>query len=220
MALSRIRSLIRRRRRSLRVWHHSAFQIPIASAEQRLGIEPSRADHVLTWLLARRLVNADDVESAREASWEDLLRVHDSDYVAQLDDPQVMARILGLEPALFSTASIIEMWRRSTGAATDALAWAVQTRGCAAVLAGGFHHAHPAAGTGFCGINDVAVAVRVLRLRGYTGKVAIVDVDAHPPDGIAACLDPERDGIRLISVGVQSSWETPDWVFEIGRAHV
>ncbi len=214
MALSRLRSLIRRRRRLLRVWHHAAFQIPIASAEQRLGIEPSRADHVLTWLLARRLVKADDVEPAHEASWEDLLRVHDSDYLARLDDPSIMARILGLEPALFSTASIIEMWRRSTGATTDALAWAVQTGGCAVVLSGGFHHAHPAAGTGFCGINDVAVAVRVLRLSGYNGKVAIIDVDAHPPDGLAACLSPERDGIRLISVGVQSNWETPDWAYD------
>ncbi|MFT6160124.1 MAG: hypothetical protein ACJARS_003146 [bacterium] len=125
-----------------------------------------------------------------------------------------MSRILGLEPALFSTASIIEMWRRATGATSDALAWAVDTGGCAAVLSGGFHHAHPASGTGFCGVNDVAVAVRVLRLRGYTGKVAIVDMDAHPPDGIAACLEPERDGVRLISVGVESNWETPDWVFD------
>ena len=37
-------------------------------------------------------------------------------------------------------------------------------------------------------MNDVAVAVATLRAEGYTGRVAVLDLDAHPPDGIAACL--------------------------------
>ena len=198
--------------RSCRVWHHVAFQVPIAGAEQRLGIDPRRSENVLTWLLALGVVGDEEVVQAPEASWEALQRVHDHDYLASLDDPAVVARILGVDAALIATAPVLELWRRGTGATVEGLQWAIGSSGCAINLGGGFHHAHRAAGTGFCGLNDIAVAIRVARMRGFTGKICIVDVDAHPPDGIADCIDPERDGVRLVSVGVQSAWQTPDWV--------
>jgi Histone deacetylase domain len=37
-------------------------------------------------------------------------------------------------------------------------------------------------------VNDVAVAVAVLRAEGFGGRVAVLDLDAHPPDGLAACF--------------------------------
>ncbi len=55
-------------------------------------------------------------------------------------------------------------------------------------LLGGFHHAAPARGAGFCALNDMAVAVAALRADGFKGRVAILDFDCHPPDGTAECL--------------------------------
>ncbi len=36
-------------------------------------------------------------------------------------------------------------------------------------------------------------AIATLRAEGFRGRVAVLDLDAHPPDGLAACLDADRD---------------------------
>jgi acetoin utilization protein AcuC len=53
---------------------------------------------------------------------------------------------------------------------------------------GGLHHAHADRASGFCLLNDVAVAVRHLELRGGAPRVAVLDVDAHHGDGTSALL--------------------------------
>ena len=66
-------------------------------------------------------------------------------------------------------------------------------------LGGGFHHAEPETGGGFCVYNDVAVAVAQLRSAGFSSRIAIVDLDdlqhgdtrnaAHPVIGALAGID-------------------------------
>jgi acetoin utilization deacetylase AcuC-like enzyme len=52
-------------------------------------------------------------------------------------------------------------------------------------LAGGTHHAFPDRGEGFCVLNDVAVAVRVLGRDGLAQRPAVVDLDVHQGNGTA-----------------------------------
>ncbi len=47
---------------------------------------------------------------------------------------------------------------------------------------GGFHHAFPDRAMGFCPVNDIALAVKLLEREGK--KVAIIDVDAHHGNGL------------------------------------
>lgn len=49
-------------------------------------------------------------------------------------------------------------------------------------IAGGLHHAASSRASGFCYINDAAVAIRFLIDRGL--RVAYVDIDAHHGDGV------------------------------------
>ena len=51
------------------------------------------------------------------------------------------------------------------------------------------HHASRARGSGFCLINNVAVAVAGLRTRGLAERVAIADWDVHHGDGTQALFD-------------------------------
>ena len=51
--------------------------------------------------------------------------------------------------------------------------------------AGGLHHAHPDRASGFCLLNDIAVAVRDLRDHGVR-RIAVLDIDAHHGDGTQA----------------------------------
>jgi acetoin utilization deacetylase AcuC-like enzyme len=53
-------------------------------------------------------------------------------------------------------------------------------------MAGGFHHAFPGHGEGFCAINDIAVAVRRLQRDGAIRRAMVVDCDVHHGNGTAA----------------------------------
>jgi acetoin utilization deacetylase AcuC-like enzyme len=53
-------------------------------------------------------------------------------------------------------------------------------------LGGGFHHAFPDHGEGFCAVNDIAVAIRVLQREGAIGRAMVIDLDNHHGNGTAA----------------------------------
>ncbi|MBB6429589.1 acetoin utilization deacetylase AcuC-like enzyme [Algisphaera agarilytica] len=58
--------------------------------------------------------------------------------------------------------------------------------GLACNTAGGTHHAHHDFGSGFCILNDLAVAAREMLRRGLVQQVLIIDLDVHQGDGTAA----------------------------------
>ncbi len=69
--------------------------------------------------------------------------------------------------------------------------------GAAFNIGGGFHHAFPDHGEGFCAVHDVAVAVRTLQQEGLIRKALILDCDVHHGDGTAAIFSGERDVFTL-----------------------
>lgn len=71
-------------------------------------------------------------------------------------------------------------------------------------VSGGLHHAMPAAASGFCVYNDIAVAVRAL-LDAGAQRVAYIDIDAHHGDGVEAVF---WDDPRVLTVSVHESGRT------------
>lgn len=65
--------------------------------------------------------------------------------------------------------------------------------GIACHLAGGTHHAHYDFGSGFCVINDLAVAAINLHKSGLAKRTLIFDCDVHQGDGTAAILSNTED---------------------------
>ncbi|KAJ9531724.1 hypothetical protein QJQ45_021872 [Haematococcus lacustris] len=63
--------------------------------------------------------------------------------------------------------------------------------GLAVNTAGGTHHAHPAHGSGFCILNDLATTAKVLLAEGAVSRLLVVDLDVHQGDGTAVCLADE-----------------------------
>ena len=55
------------------------------------------------------------------------------------------------------------------------------------------HHASRSRGSGFCLLNNVAVAVAGLRRRGLAQRIAVVDWDVHHGDGTQAIFDADAD---------------------------
>jgi len=117
------------------------------------------------------------------ATDEEILRVHDRAYVGR-----VMAGTL--TPAEVRrigfpwSEQLVARSLRSTGAAVDAAAAALED-GIAASLAGGTHHAGSDWGEGYCVFNDTAVAAREMQARGMVERVVILDLDVHQGNGTA-----------------------------------
>ncbi len=57
--------------------------------------------------------------------------------------------------------------------------------------AGGTHHAHADAGSGYCLINDIAVAARHALACGWAKRILVVDLDVHQGDGTAGLFEDE-----------------------------
>ena len=68
--------------------------------------------------------------------------------------------------------------------------WALQ-HGAAFNIAGGTHHAYTDQGSGFCLLNDQAIAAHYLLNEGLVQRVLIVDLDVHQGDGTAAIFGHE-----------------------------
>ncbi|NBV45689.1 MAG: histone deacetylase [Planctomycetia bacterium] len=117
------------------------------------------------------------------ATADELLRVHDRDYVGRV----LAGRLTAAEVRRIGfpwSRELVERSLRSTGAAVDAAAAALE-EGVAASLAGGTHHAGTDFGEGYCVFNDTAVAARELQARGAVERVLILDCDVHQGNGTA-----------------------------------
>src|SRR5258708_40275527 len=64
-------------------------------------------------------------------------------------------------------------------------------------LSGGFHHAFPDHGEGFCAIHDVAIAIRKLQKEGLVKKAMVVDCDVHHGNGTAGIFASDRTVLTL-----------------------
>jgi acetoin utilization deacetylase AcuC-like enzyme len=117
------------------------------------------------------------------ATDDELRRVHAADYLGR-----VMAGTLSRDEVRRIgfpwSRALVERSLRSTGAAVDAAAAALED-GVAASLAGGTHHAGTDWGEGYCVFNDTAVAAREMQARGAVERVLILDCDVHQGNGTA-----------------------------------
>ena len=64
-------------------------------------------------------------------------------------------------------------------------------------VGGGFHHAFPGHGEGFCAINDIAVAIRTLQRDGAIQRAMVVDCDVHHGNGTAAIFAGDQSVFTL-----------------------
>jgi acetoin utilization deacetylase AcuC-like enzyme len=180
--------------RDLAVWYASEYRLPLSAVEASTGFEPRRADHALWFLLERRALGRKNLRTPRRAEYHELARVHTPDYLDSLGRAETLGRIFGVDPSDVPVDELMNTVRLVCGATLEAARELLSPDNPRKVgrralnLLGGFHHAKPDLGGGFCAVNDIAVAVAALRAEGFAGRVLVLDLDAHPPDGTAACL--------------------------------
>jgi acetoin utilization deacetylase AcuC-like enzyme len=135
-------------------------------------------------LLAEGVLGSADIVIPGEAATGDLELVHTVDYLERLAAGSLGAAEVRRIGVPWSAA----LWRRSRLAAQGTIeaAYAALADGLSGNLAGGTHHAFADHGEGFCVLNDVAIAVRVLQRDRRIATALVVDLDVHQGNGTAA----------------------------------
>jgi acetoin utilization deacetylase AcuC-like enzyme len=128
-----------------------------------------------------------------------VLLVHTPSYVDKLKTGTLTA-LEELQLEVPYSAELVRAFWLAAGGSMLAADYALSD-GVAINIGGGFHHAFPDHGEGFCLINDVAVAIRCMQRDGKVRKAMTVDCDVHQGNGTAAIFSAQSGaGVFTISL--------------------
>lgn len=170
------------------LFYAPSYFVDIDTPQRRHVFPMEKFAVAAAWLVEQGLVGWADLTDPGMVSEAELLRVHQSAWLAKvrglepMDAPMLRRLGLPLVAGLYDRS-------RAEVAGTLAAARSVLSSGSAGVacnLAGGTHHAFADRGEGFCVFNDVAVAIRALHAEDPLLHVLVLDLDAHHGNGTAA----------------------------------
>ena len=136
-----------------------------------------------------------DFVEPQPASDEDVLRVHDAGYIHRLKTGTLSLDELVQLEIPYSKEMVDGFWLATGGtmlAARNSLRDRIGFN-----ISGGFHHAFPGHGEGFCAIHDVAIAIRALQHDRQIERAMVVDCDVHNGNGTAAIFADDRSVLTL-----------------------
>ena len=157
-------------------------------------------------LLRDKLAEPADFLTPEPASDKDVLRVHSKEYVYKLKTGRLSPSELMRLEIPYSPRTVEAFWLAAGGtilAGQRALA-----EGFAANIGGGFHHAFPDHGEGFCMIHDVGVAIRRLQADGAIRTAMVVDTDVHQGNGTAAIFGGDET-VFTLSIHQENNYPLP-----------
>ncbi len=141
-------------------------------------------------LLSTGVAEAEDFLEPKPATDPDILLVHKPDYVEKLKTGTLSPRE-EMEMEIPYSRELVDAFWLAAGGSILAGRQALTDR-IAISIGGGFHHAFPDHGEGFCMIHDVAVAIRRLQRDDKIRTAMTVDCDVHQGNGTAAVFAAAR----------------------------
>src|SRR5580698_10703846 len=135
-------------------------------------------------LLETGTAESSDFVTPQLASDQDVLLVHTPQYVNKLKTGTLSARE-ELELEVPYSPELVRAFWLAAGGSILAADCALKNH-IAFNIGGGFHHAFPDHGEGFCMIHDVAVAIRRMQRDHKITRAMTVDCDVHQGNGTAA----------------------------------
>ncbi len=134
-------------------------------------------------LLREHFADESDFIVPQPASESEVMLVHSPHYVNKLMEGALSPRE-ELQMEIPYSPQVVDAFMLHTGGSILAAERALED-GIGINIGGGFHHAFPEHGEGFCMINDFAVAIRALQSRGHIRRAMTVDCDVHQGNGTA-----------------------------------
>ncbi|HTS59130.1 MAG TPA: histone deacetylase [Terriglobales bacterium] len=156
-------------------------------------------EHVHKRLLHTGVAEPGDFVAPQPASDSDILLVHTPLYVQKLKTGTLSAHE-ELQLEIPYSPELVRAFWLAAGGSILAADHALRDR-IAFNIGGGFHHAFPDHGEGFCMIHDVAVAIRRMQRDDRIRSAMTVDCDVHHGNGTAAIFA----GVRVPSAPLPST---------------
>jgi acetoin utilization deacetylase AcuC-like enzyme len=150
-------------------------------------------------LIESGVADSTDFVTPQPASDQDILLVHTPQYLNKLKTGTLSAREEMQLEVPYSPELVRAFWV-AAGGSILAAEYALKD-GVAINIGGGFHHAFPDHGEGFCMVHDVAVAIRRMQHDAKIRTAMTVDCDVHHGNGTAAIFA----GTRSVSEPLPSS---------------
>jgi acetoin utilization deacetylase AcuC-like enzyme len=160
--------------------YSDAYYLPIG--EHVFPAEKYRRIH--DRLLATSVAESADFIAPALASDQDILLVHTPEYVHKLKNGTLSPHE-EMEMEIPYSRELVDAFWLAAGGSILAARQALED-GVSLNIGGGFHHAFPNHGEGFCMIHDVAVAIRRMQQDGKIRTAMTVDCDVHQGNGTAA----------------------------------
>jgi len=166
-------------------------------------------------LIETNVAAVSDFLKPQRASDEDILLVHTQEYVRKLKTGTLSPREEMQLEVPFSPELVRAFWLAAGGSILAAQC-ALKDK-IAINIGGGFHHAFPDHGEGFCMINDVAVAIRAMQRDKKIDRAMTVDCDVHQGNGTAAIFAGAKANADVLPSNpiVQRSLQSSTGVFTI-----
>lgn len=142
-------------------------------------------------LKSENLLREEDLIIPHQAGDEDILRIHTQEYVNKLKKGTLSYEELLTLELPYSSQLVRASYTSAQGtilAAQQALKEKVAIH-----LGGGFHHAFPDHGEGFCVFNDIAIAIAKLKYDSHIKRALVIDCDLHQGNGTAEIFKNEVD---------------------------
>ncbi len=198
------------------------YEINMAGLEKLHPFDIHKYAKIYLQLQTDGYLRPDDVFVPEPLSKEQILLVHTDEFCRSLKDPQRVAQYLEVEivgkvPTKMVDAGFLSSFRWASGGTIMAGRETLKY-GIAINLAGGYHHAKPDAGEGFCVYNDLAIAIRSLQKDGLIQRACLVDLDVHQGNGTAVIFAGD-DNVFTFSMHQHDIYpipkETSDWDIEL-----
>ncbi len=178
--------------------YREGFYLPFGKAHVFPGIKYRL---IRERLMSTNHATEESFTPAERIDIEDVLGVHEAGYVDRLIHGKLApAEIRRME--LPYSPNLVEATLLGCGGTLLAARMALRS-GIAMSIGGGFHHAHPDHGEGFCMLHDVAIALRRLVKDQLIRSAMVIDLDVHHGNGTAAIFPPEfADKEKLLSENI------------------
>jgi acetoin utilization deacetylase AcuC-like enzyme len=157
-------------------------------------------------VLRDQIAGSQDFVEPLAASEDDIALVHHREYIRKLQAGKLSyLEILRLEIP-YSPELVRAVWLCAGG---SILAGRLALQDATAVnLGGGFHHAYPDHGEGFCVLNDFAIGIRRLQKDQAIERAMTVDCDVHQGNGTAAIFAGDHT-VFTLSIHQENNYPYP-----------
>jgi acetoin utilization deacetylase AcuC-like enzyme len=146
-------------------------------------------------LLSEGILRPEDLVEPAPAVDADLLLVHTPSYIHKLKTG-AFSHVEAMRLEVPFSQELVAAFLLAAGGSILAARVALE-EGVGINLGGGFHHAFPDHGEGFCLVHDVAVAVRRMQKDRRIGRAMVVDCDVHHGNGTAAIFRKDSEVFTL-----------------------